>query len=106
MMSAHRPFWKAQKQRGHVLKLARDLARSGQHTDHMTIAAELELALGLAEVRRCLTERPIAAQLDRLCSMASSGRPCGSLSVFLAQFREEGKHVSVQRDTRRHSVAM
>ena len=71
-----------------LLKLARDLARSGQHQDHHSIVAELHAAGDFFEAQRCLTDRAICAQLDRLCAMASGRSSGGPLRTFLAQFRE------------------
>lgn len=81
--------WKiTQKHRGKVVTLARNLARSGQHEDHQSIVASLEVA-GVAEARRCLTERPIRAQLDKLCTMAQTAHANAcSLAAFLAEVRE------------------
>ena len=63
---------KLQGQRTKVLRLARDLARSGQHESHHSIVAELQFLAGFADTHRCLTNRVISAQLDRLCVMAQS----------------------------------
>jgi hypothetical protein len=67
------PNWRTSAQRSRVLQLARELARSGQHPDHMSIIMELEPMDGFAETRDRL--RDIRAQLDHLCRMARSGRP-------------------------------
>jgi hypothetical protein len=81
--------WKlSQKHRAKLVTLARKLARSGQHEDHQTIIASLEVA-GVADARRCLTERPLRAQLDKLCTMAQTtpASAC-SLAAILAEVRE------------------
>ena len=70
-------YWERQLQRTKVLKLARDLARSGQHENHQSILMELEVVEGFAEVHRCLTDRVICAQLDRLCAMAHASAQAG-----------------------------
>jgi hypothetical protein len=72
-----------------LLKRARDLARSGQHDNHATIATALQAAGDFADVHHCLTERTISSQLDRLCVMAQaaaqvSRRP---LATVLAEMR-------------------
>jgi hypothetical protein len=78
-------FAKAQAQRGKLLQLARHLARSGQHENHLTIIAELAAN---TDARRYLADRVISAQLDRLCAMAqSSAANAGSLAAFLADMR-------------------
>ena len=68
--------WKAYGQRSKVLNLARDLARSGQHADHRSIIAEVELLEGFAELRDRLGDSALRLQLDRLCALAqaSGGR--------------------------------
>jgi hypothetical protein len=73
-----------------VLKIARDLARSGQHENHHSIFAELEIVEGFADARRCLTDRVISAQLDRLCAMAQASAQASpsALAAFLADMRE------------------
>jgi hypothetical protein len=56
--------------RAKVLKIARALARSGQHPNHKSIIAEMEpLDAG---VRKGLQD--IRLQLDRLCALAQAGR--------------------------------
>ena len=64
--------WRLKGQRTKVLRLARDLARSGQHQSHHSIVEELKQVEAFTEAHRCLTNRLIAAQLDRLCAMASA----------------------------------
>ena len=59
-------------QRKRVLEAARDLARSGQHPDHKSILAHLELMEGFADVRDRL--RDLRGQLDKLCALAQSER--------------------------------
>ena len=78
-----------QAQRAKVLRLARGLARSGLHEDHRSIVTELlHPTEGFADGYRCLTDRVISAQLDKLCAMAQSS-PANprSLAVFLADVR-------------------
>jgi hypothetical protein len=79
-----------QAQRAKVLRVARGLARSGQHEDHRSIVTELlHPTEGFADAYRCLTDRAISAQLDKLCAMAQSSAPANAraLSVFLANMR-------------------
>jgi len=64
---------KLSDQRVRVLNRARALARSGQHPDHKSILAELEPMEGFAETLDRL--QLIRSQLDRLCTLAQSGRP-------------------------------
>ena len=59
-------------QRAKLLKRARDLARSGQHDSHITIAMQLHGEIDFPDAHRCLTDRTISSQLDRLCAMAQS----------------------------------
>ena len=59
------------KRRMHALNRARMLARSGSHTDHVSIA---ELASsGLRSTRGSMTPR-FCAQLDKLCTLAKESR--------------------------------
>jgi hypothetical protein len=74
-----------------VLKVARDLARSGQHENHHSIFAELEMVEGFADARRCLTDRVISAQLDRLCAMAQSPASAAALAVFVEETRQAAR---------------
>jgi hypothetical protein len=85
--------WKLQGQRTKILKLARCLARSGQHQSHGSIVAEFELLEGFADAHRCLTDRVISAQLDRLCAMAQASAQAGALSLaaFLAETRQAAR---------------
>jgi hypothetical protein len=82
-------YWREQHQRTKVLKIARDLARSGHHANHETIIAEIELSKGFADVRRCLTQSFIPGQLDRLCAVAQASAKANgrTLSAFLGQMR-------------------
>ena len=68
----HVTSWKAYGQRSKVLNLARDLARSGQHADHRSIIAHIELVGDFADVRDRLVDRAIRSQLDRLCLLAQA----------------------------------
>ena len=88
-----RGHWKLHGQRTKILKLARGLARSGQHKSHCSIVAELELLEGLSDAHRCLTDRVISAQLDRLCAMAQGSAQAGALSLaaFLAETRQAAR---------------
>ena len=89
MPKAH---WKIQNQRTKVLKLARDLARSGQHETHHSIVAKLEIVEGFADAYRSLTDRAISAQLDRLCAMAQVPARASELAAFLAKTRQAARH--------------
>jgi hypothetical protein len=62
--------YKVSAQRRKVLQTARDLARSGQHSDHKSIVAHLELLDGFVEVRHWFGEPVMRLQLDRLCALA------------------------------------
>jgi hypothetical protein len=86
-------YWNTQLQRTKVLGLARDLARSGQHENHHGILAELEAVEGFATAHRCLTDRVISAQLDRLCAIAQASAPAGApdLAGFLAKTRQAAR---------------
>jgi hypothetical protein len=53
-----------------VMEQARNLARSGAHTDHTTIVPCLEAVEGFAEARAQVEDRSFKAQLDRLCALA------------------------------------
>jgi len=88
-----RGHWQLQGQRTKILKLARGLARSGQHKSHCSIVAELELLEGFSDAHRCLTDRVISAQLDRLCAMAQGSAQAGALSLaaFLAETRQAAR---------------
>ena len=78
-------YAKAQAQRGKVLQLARQLARSGEHENHQSIIAELAID---TNAHSYLGERVISAQLDRLCAMAqSSPASARSLAAFMADMR-------------------
>jgi hypothetical protein len=88
MKMSAKVFWKAQKQRGKVLSLARKLARTGHYSSHNNIIAELEVVEGFAEARRALTEGPIRAQLDKLCTLAQAPQASAhDLAVFLSKIR-------------------
>ena len=90
-------YWDRQLQRTKVLKLARDLARSGQHENHQSILMELEVVEGFAAAHRCLTDRVISAQLDRLCAMARSAQTeAPDLVAFLAKTRQAARATVVR----------
>ena|SRR5918995_5108219 len=86
-------YWNTQLQRTKVLGLARDLARSGQHENHHSILRELELLDGFAAAHRCLTDRVISAQLDRLCAMAQASAQAETprLAGFIAKTRQAAR---------------
>jgi hypothetical protein len=81
--------YSAQANRTKVLKLARDMARSGQHANHVSILAELETVRGFVDAQPCFTNRVLTAQLDRLCAMAQTAAPANAsaLAAFLADAR-------------------
>jgi len=58
------------RQAARVFNHARDMARSGAHTDHKSIIPHLESLDGFAFAHRRLQDRAFRAQLDRLCAMA------------------------------------
>ena len=62
--------WKSYHQRGKLLNLARELARSGQHPSHRSIITQLETLDGFEEARGRLQETAFRLQLDRLCALA------------------------------------
>ena len=78
-------------QRTNFLRLARDLARSGQHQSHRSIVEELKQVEAFAEAHRCLTNRPISAQLDRLCAMALAQAGAPSLASYIAETRQAAR---------------
>ena len=86
-------FWNTQRQRTKVLGLARDLARSGRHENHHSILPELAAVEGFAAAHRCLTDRAISAQLDRLCAIAQASAPAAArdLAAFLANTRQAAR---------------
>ena len=53
-----------------VLNHARDLARSGEHTDHQTILPQLAALEDFEAVRWVFEDRALCAQLDLLCALA------------------------------------
>jgi hypothetical protein len=79
-----------QAPRAKVLRLARGLARSGLYKDHRSIVTELRHPTERwPDAHRCLTDRVISAQLDKLCALAQSSGPANAraLAVFLADVR-------------------
>ena len=66
------PQYEAAARRKRMRDTARALARSGQHPDHRSIFAQLEVIDGFADARDQL--RIIRSQLDHLCAMAHSRR--------------------------------
>ncbi len=53
-----------------VLNRARDLARTGEHTDHTSIKAALGRMKDFPEARLWLEDRRFGSQLDSLCARA------------------------------------
>jgi hypothetical protein len=62
------------RMRWKMMNQARELARSGQYTDHEPILAQIEAEAGFDKVRRWMDERAFRAQLNRLCEIAQSKR--------------------------------
>ncbi len=62
------------RMRWKMMNQARELARSGQYTDHEPILAQSEAEAGFDKVRRWMDERAFRAQLNRLCEIAQSKR--------------------------------
>lgn len=62
---------KLSRLRAKVLNRARDLARSGQHTNHKSIIEQMEPLDVVARNRL----QDIRFQLDRLCALARAERP-------------------------------
>ena len=61
-----------------TMNRARELARSGEHTDHSTILRQLSTERpDFGRVRSAIEERPFLAQLDRMCSMARDSQTPG-----------------------------
>ena len=65
------------RQRGRVVKRARDLARSGQYPDLAAIIPVLEPMEGFAAARPRFEDRALRAQLDRLCALARDAKAIG-----------------------------
>ncbi len=57
-----------QKQRARLLNRARELARTGRHSDHKSILVQLETVERFAGAAKEI--EPIRLQLDRLCAMS------------------------------------
>jgi hypothetical protein len=83
--------WSLKGQRTKILRLARDLARSGQHQSHRSIVEELKQVEAFAEAHGCLTNRAISAQLDRLCAMALAQTGAPSLAAYVAETRQAAR---------------
>ena len=60
--------------RRRALDHARDLARSGEHTDHRSIISHLAGREDWALVQEWLENRAFHTQLDKLCAMAQERR--------------------------------
>jgi hypothetical protein len=58
------------RQRAKVLNYARELARSGVHTDHKSIMVEVTARDDFAVARKWLENSAFRAQLDKLCAQA------------------------------------
>jgi hypothetical protein len=67
------PTWRSTAKRKRLLDVARDLARSGQHSDHKSVIEQLEATEGFAEVRGWLEGSAMRLQLDRLCALGQTG---------------------------------
>jgi hypothetical protein len=80
---------RAYAHRAKVLRLARDLARSGQHENHRTIVAELVSVTGFADAQRCFADRVIIAQLDKLCRMAQGATGFRLHQAFTPAWRQD-----------------
>jgi hypothetical protein len=65
----------ASAKRKRLLDVARDLARSGQHPDHTSVLAELEVMEGFAEARGWFEGSAMRLQLNRLCAVAQTRPP-------------------------------
>ena len=62
-----RAYDQKHKQRARLLNRARELARTGRHSDHKSILVQLETVEGFAGAAEEID--PIRLQLDRLCAM-------------------------------------
>jgi hypothetical protein len=60
-----------QRQRARLLNRARELARTGRHSDHKSILAHLQTLESFSEAAKEID--PIRFQLDRLCAMSRAG---------------------------------
>jgi hypothetical protein len=67
------PTWRSTAKRKRLLDVARDLARSGQHSDHKSVIEQLEATEGFAEVRGWLEGSAMRLQLDWLCALGQTG---------------------------------
>jgi hypothetical protein len=84
--------WRLKGQRTKVLRLARDLARSGQHQSHQSIVEELKQIEAFADAHHCLMNRVISAQLDRLCAMALGSTQAGASSLaYIVETRQTAR---------------
>ena len=70
------------RERARLLNRARELARSGQHTDHTSIITHLETLEGFTDARERLAT--IRGQLNRLCAMV---RDTSVIQIDLAALR-------------------
>jgi hypothetical protein len=59
-----------QRQRREILKVARALARSGQHSDHSSIETALREIEGFEAAQRWFADWTFRAQLNTLCALA------------------------------------
>jgi hypothetical protein len=62
------------KVRWRLMDRACDIARSGQHADHRSIVAQIQVDPNFARVRRWIESPSFLAQLDRLCGLARRQR--------------------------------
>ena len=67
-MAKTKKFHVLYRQRKKVLTYARDLARSGEHADHLTIIPQLAALEDFEAVRSVFADCVLCAQLDRLCA--------------------------------------
>ena len=59
--------WKSFQQRWKLLSIARELARSGQHSNYRSIIAQLESLDGFEEARGRRQVTAFRLHLDRVC---------------------------------------
>ena len=62
------------RQRREILKLARALARSGQHSDYSSIETALRKVEGFDAAQRWFADWTFRAQLNKLCALARDKR--------------------------------
>jgi hypothetical protein len=91
--------WKTYNERHKVMKLAQQLARSGQHVDHTTIIPLLRSMEGFEAAAVWFEAPAMRLQLDRLCA---ASRDQNIPKVDFAAMRKSPGAKAVRRT--RHSI--